>query len=418
MRAPDATPEDLAAALSPSLFAEARVIVLDGAHEAGKDASAAVLDHAIAPGDAITVVVLHAGGARNKALADALRKAGAQVARCEKLRPDEAGRLRPLEVRRARGKITAEAVGALIEAVGTELRELAASAAQLVADTGGTVDVEAVHRYHRGRAEASGLRRGRQGHGRRPRGRARGAALGAGARRPAGAGRRRAGRRRPHPGQGRLRGPRRPEPAGRPARDAAVEDPQGPVAGPWLAPGRPGGGDRRWRPRSTPTSRAPRRTWTTRWSERCCGCARPGRPAADGDAAASPRGSDTPKPAPLAWSDAGLGLSGLWCARPAQAAVLTRLAIADLRLAAWFLWMTPLLAALSRACDARALQLGGLLGVARLGGLAEPADGGPDRRAHRLVALAALLVRLDPLDLGLDVRHANASSSSCRCTAR
>src|SRR5207248_2641421 len=29
-----------------------------------------------------------------------------------------------------------------------------------------------------------------------------------------------------------------------------------------------------------------------------------------------------------------------------------RLAIADLRLAAWFLWMTPLLAALSRLCDA------------------------------------------------------------------
>ena len=62
MRAPEATPADLAAALSPSLFAEARVIVLDGAHEAGKDASAAVLDHAVAPGDAITVVVLHAGG--------------------------------------------------------------------------------------------------------------------------------------------------------------------------------------------------------------------------------------------------------------------------------------------------------------------------------------------------------------------
>ena len=47
MRAPEATPADLAAALSPSLFAEARVIVLEGAHEAGKDASAAVLDHAI-----------------------------------------------------------------------------------------------------------------------------------------------------------------------------------------------------------------------------------------------------------------------------------------------------------------------------------------------------------------------------------
>jgi DNA polymerase-3 subunit delta len=157
MRAPDATPDDLAAVLSPSLFAEARVVVLDAAHEAGKDASTAVLDHVTAPGDGITVVVLHAGGARNKALADALRKAGAQVARCEKLRADERSDFVRSEVRRARGKITADAVGVLIEAVGTELRELAAAAAQLVADTGGTVDVEAVRRYHRGRAEATGF---------------------------------------------------------------------------------------------------------------------------------------------------------------------------------------------------------------------------------------------------------------------
>ena len=97
---------------------------------------------------------------------------------------------------------------------------------------------------------------------------------------------------------------------------------------------------------------------------------------------------------------------------------MTRLAIADLRLAAWFLWITPLLAALSSAWRRRALQLGGLLGVAGLGGLAEPADRGAHGRAHRLVALPALLVGLDPLDLGLDVGHANASSSSCRLTAR
>src|SRR3954447_4618100 len=38
--------------------------------------------------------------------------------------------------------------------------------------------------------------------------------------------------------------------------------------------------------------------------------------------------------------------------RAAQAAELIRFAIADLRLAAWFLWITPLLAALSRAREA------------------------------------------------------------------
>jgi DNA polymerase III subunit delta len=157
LRAAEATATDLAAVLSPSLFAEARVIVLEAAHEAGKDASTAVMAQAVEPGDGIVVVVQHAGGARNKALADALRKAGAQVVRCEKLRADERADFVRTEVRRAGGTIVAEALGVLIDAVGTDLRELAAAVAQLVADTGGTVDGEAVRRYHRGRAEATGF---------------------------------------------------------------------------------------------------------------------------------------------------------------------------------------------------------------------------------------------------------------------
>src|SRR5690606_35783643 len=57
-----------------------------------------------------------------------------------------------------------------------------------------------------------------------------------------------------------------------------------------------------------------------------------------------------------------------------------------------------------------ALQLDGLLGVACLGGLAELPHGGTHGGLDRLVAQAALLVGLDPLDLTLDVGHANASS--------
>ena len=45
----------------------------------------------------------------------------------------------------------------LIEAVGSDLRELAAATSQLVADTDGTVDESAVRRYYRGRAECPGF---------------------------------------------------------------------------------------------------------------------------------------------------------------------------------------------------------------------------------------------------------------------
>jgi DNA polymerase-3 subunit delta len=157
-RATDLTPGELAESLSPSLFAEARVIVLMAAHEAGKDLAAAILTQAGDPAEGVVLVVQHAGGARNKALADALRKAGAAVTTCDKVtRYEERAEFVRGEVRRAGGKIAPAAVGALIEAVGNDLRELAAAAGQLVADTGGTVDEKAVRRYHRGRAEASGF---------------------------------------------------------------------------------------------------------------------------------------------------------------------------------------------------------------------------------------------------------------------
>ena len=79
--------------------------------------------------------------------------------------------------------------------------------------------------------------------------------------------------------------------------------------------------------------------------------------------------------------------------------------MADLRLAAWFLWMTPLEAALSslRAASRPAVS-GGVL-VAGLGGLAELAHGGLQTGLDGLVALVSLLVLLVALDLGLDVGH-------------
>lgn len=157
-RATDLSPVDLADALSPSLFAEGRVVVVQAAHEAGKDLSAALLAQAADLADGIVLVVVHAGGARNKALADALRAAGAEVVRCDRItRADERADFVRKEVRRAGGSIAPAAVGVLIEAVGTDLRELAAATAQLVADTGGTVDERAVRRYHRGRAESTGF---------------------------------------------------------------------------------------------------------------------------------------------------------------------------------------------------------------------------------------------------------------------
>ena len=58
----------------------------------------------------------------------------------------------------ARRKITSEGVRALIEAVGKDVRELAAACSQLVSDTEGTVDDAVVDTYHGGKVEATGFR--------------------------------------------------------------------------------------------------------------------------------------------------------------------------------------------------------------------------------------------------------------------
>jgi DNA polymerase-3 subunit delta len=158
VRASELSPADLAENLSPSLFAEARVLVLMAAHEVGKELAAAIVAQSTDLADGIVLVVVHAGGARNKGLVDALRKAGAPVTTCNKItRMDERSDFVRAEARRVGGKITGEAIGALLEAVGSDLRELAAATSQLVSDTGGTVDERAVRRYHRGRAESTGF---------------------------------------------------------------------------------------------------------------------------------------------------------------------------------------------------------------------------------------------------------------------
>jgi DNA polymerase-3 subunit delta len=157
-RATELSPVDLADALSPSLFADGRVIVLQAAHEAGKELAAAIVEQSAAPAEGIVLVVVHAGGARNKALADALRKGGAAVTTCAKItRSEERSDFVRAEVRRLGGRIEPAAIGLVLESVGSDLRELAAATGQLVADTGGRVDEAAVRRYYRGKAESSGF---------------------------------------------------------------------------------------------------------------------------------------------------------------------------------------------------------------------------------------------------------------------
>jgi len=157
MRAGEVSTNELAELLSPSLFADERVVVLEAAGEAGKDAVALIGDAAadLQPGTAL--VVVHSGAGRAKALADQLKALGAEVHDCEKIKPAGRADFVRREFRALKVKVGDDTVTAVLDAVGSDIRELAAACSQLVADTGGAVNAAAVRRYHSGKAEVKGF---------------------------------------------------------------------------------------------------------------------------------------------------------------------------------------------------------------------------------------------------------------------
>lgn len=151
-------PGDLPELLSPSLFGDRRVLVLRAAQDLDKQVAAELTTYAEAPLDEVSVVVCHAGGAKGKALVTALTAAGARRVDAPRMtRPSDRREFLRSELKRDGRQVSEGAVTALLEAVGSDLRELCSAAGQLLADTTGRIDEEVVARYHRGRADLTGF---------------------------------------------------------------------------------------------------------------------------------------------------------------------------------------------------------------------------------------------------------------------
>ncbi|MGF7237624.1 MAG: DNA polymerase III subunit delta [Frankia sp.] len=156
--AAELTDSDVLDMASPSMFGGLRVLVVRGAQDLGEELRDALIAYAARPLDDVMLVVVHSGANRNRKLIEAFKGAGARVIPASKVtRPQERREFVVAEVRRQGGRISEDAARALLEAVGGELRELAAVCEQVVADTDGIVDERAVARYHRGRAETTGF---------------------------------------------------------------------------------------------------------------------------------------------------------------------------------------------------------------------------------------------------------------------
>ncbi|MEV3986651.1 DNA polymerase III subunit delta [Nonomuraea sp. NPDC049758] len=144
---------------SPSLFGGRSVVVIRSAQDLPKDVITEVVSYTKQPSDDTVLVLAHPGGVKGKALVDGVKKAGAQVVTINKVtKPAERLEFVKGEVKRAGRNIAGDAAQALLDAVGNDLRELAAACSQLAFDTEDkTISAAAVARYHKGRAEVTGF---------------------------------------------------------------------------------------------------------------------------------------------------------------------------------------------------------------------------------------------------------------------
>jgi DNA polymerase III subunit delta len=156
--AADLSAADLLELTSPSLFGEARIVVVRSAQDATKELAAAVVSLAESADDSIGLVLAHAGGAKGKALLESLKGAGARVVDIPRIRtPRDREQFVTDEVAAAGGAIDRDAAADLVASIGTDLRELATACTQLVADCGQRVHADHVAAYYRGRAESTGF---------------------------------------------------------------------------------------------------------------------------------------------------------------------------------------------------------------------------------------------------------------------
>ena len=144
---------------SPSLFGEARLILIPELEQMTGALADDLLAYLSSPAPDVWIIAIHPGGnAAGKKVVEAIAKAGFPVISAEEIKNDrDKLELIKEEVRSAHRRMNADAMQAIVDALGSDLRSMMAAVNQLLTDVEGNVTVEDVRRYHAGRIEASGF---------------------------------------------------------------------------------------------------------------------------------------------------------------------------------------------------------------------------------------------------------------------
>ena len=150
---------DIADALAPSLFSERRALILRDLQDLPEENKDEITRYLTSPDETMTVVFVHKGGVKGKALLDAIKKVKPEIISCEPLKKEaeKEGFVKELFLDIGR-KATSGAVSALVGALGSDMRELQAAVSQIAADApAGVIDEVIIDKFHQGRVETTGF---------------------------------------------------------------------------------------------------------------------------------------------------------------------------------------------------------------------------------------------------------------------
>ncbi len=146
----------LAEITGPSLFSSHSAAVITELEDLAPELDVDLVNLAAEQLPDLVVITVHRGGPKGKGLLEKLKSAGVEVIECAAVKPWELPQFVSAEAKRAGSSIDAAAASALVDAVGHDLRALAAAVAQLLSDgEGGPITIDQVRRYFGGRSEVT-----------------------------------------------------------------------------------------------------------------------------------------------------------------------------------------------------------------------------------------------------------------------
>ena len=157
--AADAIVGDISDALAPSLFSERRALIIKDLQDLPEESRDEITRYLPEPDATTTVVFIHKGGVKGKALLDAIKKVKPEIITCEPLKKhaEKEQFVKELFLDSGR-KASPGAVAALVGALGGDMRELQQAVSQITLDApAGIIDEKYIDEFHQGRVETTGF---------------------------------------------------------------------------------------------------------------------------------------------------------------------------------------------------------------------------------------------------------------------